>query len=251
MGHLRLFYRIPWLLLHVLIGLPLTVLSFSRPGRFIRIAGKPFNEIMLHWFSATTCRIFGLRRRVSGSFTDGPQLVVANHISWLDISLLHSVSAMGFIAKAEIRRWPLIGWIVSVGDTVFHERGSHDSSSGVARVMSDRLESGSRVAVFAEGGILPGFGVKRFHARMFAAAINSSVPVTPVMIRYMRKGEYNKEITFKPGEPFSANFFRLLTQEPCLAELQILPSIDSGGRSRRELAGECEARVRAAFEQFR
>ncbi len=249
MGILRLLYRIPWLLVHMLIGLPLTLLSIATPVRAIRLDARSLDDIMLNWWSGMTCRIFGLERSIQGRFQPGAQLVVANHISWLDIQLLHSISPMGFVAKAEIQNWKLAGKAASIGGTVFHQRGSHDSSSGVLTLMVQRLAQGRKVAIFPEGGILPGDGVKRFHARLFAAAIETNLPVQPVMIRYLRDGRHYPDMTFLRGEHFMANLFRLLRQRRCIAEVSILPAIDPAGKRRRELALEAEAVVRAAFER--
>jgi 1-acyl-sn-glycerol-3-phosphate acyltransferase len=248
MGILRLFYRLPWLVVHLLIGLPLTLLSIATPASAIRIGKKSLGDIMLNSWSGTTCSIFGLKRSIKSTFQAGAQLVAANHISWLDIQLMHSVSPMGFVAKGEIEKWPLAGRVAAVGDTIYHHRGSHDSSSGVVKVMCERLQQGSKVAIFPEGGILPGDGVKRFHARMFAPAIDTGIPVQPIMIRYRRDGDHFPGMTFLPGEHFMANFFRLLRQRSCTAELWVLPLIDSGGKQRRELAAEVEAAVKVAFE---
>ena len=248
MGTLRLFYRIPWILVHLLIGLPLTMLSIGTPAGAIRIGESSLDIIMLNWWSGTTCSIFGLQRSIKGIFHPGAQLVVSNHISWLDIQLLHSVSPMGFVAKAEIRNWKLAGRVATFGDTVFHQRGSHDSSSGVSTLMVQRLQQGKKVAIFPEGGILPGDGVKRFHARMFAAAIETGLPVQPVMIRYLRDDRHYTGMTFLRGEHFIANLFRLLRQRKCIAEVSILPLIHPEGKQRRELAKESEAVIRAAFE---
>ena len=179
---------------------------------------------------------------------DMAQLVVANHISWLDIQLLHSISPMSFVAKAEIKKWPIAGLMASVGESVFHHRGSHDSASGVSTVMAERLRQGAKVAIFPEGGILPGAGVKRFHARLFAAAIETGVPVQPVMIRYLRDGHHYDGMTFLAGEHFVANFFRLLGQKRCVAEMCVLPLIDSAGQQRRDLAQASELAVRAAYD---
>lgn len=245
--YLRLLYRFPGLLLHTLLSTPLTVLCQMAPGRAIRVGGRALSEIMLTWWAATSCRLFGIRRRISGQLTGGAQLVAANHISWVDILLLHSLASMGFVAKAEIGQWPVIGFLARVGGSVFHQRGSHDSASGVAAAMAARLNEGGRVAVFPEGGILPGEGVKRFHARMFGPAIVTGVPVQPVMLRYRRNGHDYHDITFRPGEHFVGNFFRLLTQPPCLAEISLLPPIDAAGRQRRDLAAETEAAVRAVY----
>jgi 1-acyl-sn-glycerol-3-phosphate acyltransferase len=237
------------MLLHLLVGLPPTLLSFIPFIKAIELGGRPMNVIMVTWWSGMTCRIFGLRRHIKGEFAPGAQLVVANHISWLDIEVLHSVSMMSFVAKAEIEKWPVVGFMASVGETVYHRRGSHDSASGVSAMMTQRLRQGSKVIIFPEGGILPGDGVKRFHARLFAAAIETGVPVQPVMIRYRRDGKHYPDMTFLPGEHFMANFFRLLRQRPCLVELSMLPLIDSNDRQRRDLATASEAAVRAAFEK--
>ena len=199
------------------------------------------------WWSAMMCRIFGLRREASGRLQPGAQLIVANHISWIDIPLLHSFAAMGFVAKAEIGQWPVIGWLADLGNTVFHHRGSHDSASGVLTAMVTGLEAGERIAIFPEGGILHGPGVKRFHARLFGAAISTAAPVQPVMLRYSRAGALYEDITFRPNEHFLANFLRLLMQPPCVADVQFLPPLDSAGRRRRDLAEEAEAAVRQAF----
>jgi 1-acyl-sn-glycerol-3-phosphate acyltransferase len=248
-GALRLTYRLPWLAFHVLIATPLVVIMQSAPGRALSVGGRSLSDISLTSWAAATCRIFGVGRRVKGEFGSGPELVAANHISWLDIQLLHSVAHMGFVGKAEISEWPVVGWLARVGGTVFHQRGSHDSASGVVAAMSERLRAGSKVAIFPEGGILPGEGVKYFHARLFAAAIDSGALVRPVMIRYLRDGSAYHDITFRPGEHFMANFFRLLMQRRCNAELRIMPPIDPRGKQRRQLAGEAQADVSAAFDE--
>jgi len=247
LGFLRLIYRVPWFVLHLLLGTPLTVLCQFAPGRAVRLGGRSLSEVMLTWWSAMMCRIFGLRRRISGCLQPGAQLVVANHISWIDIPLLHSVAAMGFVAKAEIGDWPVIGWLADLGNTVFHHRGSHDSASGVLTAMAVGLEAGERIAIFPEGGILHGPGVKRFHARMFGAAISTGSPVQPVMLRYSRSGRLYEDITFRPNEHFLANFLRLLMQPACLAEVHFLPMLDAAGKRRRDLAEEAEAAVQRAF----
>jgi 1-acyl-sn-glycerol-3-phosphate acyltransferase len=244
---LRLLYRLPWLIVHIVLFLPPTVVTQTKLFRSMHLAGRRVSDIFLNWWSGTICTIFGLRRAVTGEFEPGAQLVVANHISWLDIQFLHSVSPMGFVAKAEIQKWPLAGWIAAFGDTVFHHRGSHDSATGVATVMAQRLAEGAKVAIFPEGGILPGKGIKRFHARMFAAALDTGTPVQPVMIRYLRNGRHEHGMTFLPGENFVANFFRLLGQEPCLAELAILPVIDATGMQRKDLANASELAIRSAY----
>jgi 1-acyl-sn-glycerol-3-phosphate acyltransferase len=247
-GYWRLLYRLPCLLLHLVVGLPLTLLCFAFPIRHVRIGQLSAGETAQRWWSATTCRIFGLQRRVSGTLVPGPVLIAANHISWLDIQVLHSISPMGFVAKAEIDNWPLAGWVAGFGETIYHHRGSHHSASNVVDLMVQRLKAGRKVAIFAEGGILHGDGVKRFHARLFAAAIEAEAPVQPVMLRYLRAGSVYCEITFLPHENFMENFFRLLLQPACTVEVCIAAPIETQGKQRRELASEAQAVVTMAFD---
>jgi 1-acyl-sn-glycerol-3-phosphate acyltransferase len=247
-GFLRLLYRFPLALLHALIGTPLAVFCQAGPFRKMRPGKLPFNQAMSVWWADVTCRIFGLKHRVTGEFRPGAQLVVANHISWIDVHVLHSLYPVGFVAKAEIGEWPVMGWVARAGGTVFHQRGSHNSSRGATTAMADRLREGGAVAIFPEGGILPGEGVKHFHARLFAAAIDADAPVQPVTIRYLRGGERYDDITFLPGENMAANFFRLLMQKNCIADVHVLPPIKPEGKQRRQLAGEAESAVRGAFE---
>lgn len=249
MGYLRLLYRLPLLLLHIFVGTPVTVLCHYWPLSDIRFGGRSLMERTADWWGRNLCRIFGLRLKVSGTVPPGPQLVVANHISWIDIPLLFSVAPLSFVSKAEIEQWPVIGFIAKAGNTVFHQRGSHDSAHGVAAAMKQRLEEGGNVAIFPEGGILRGHGVKRFHGRLFAAAIETGVPVQPLMLRYVRDGVHEHDMTFLPGEHFVGNFFRLLRQAPCDAEVAVLTRIDPRGKQRRLLANEAGEAVREAFDR--
>lgn len=247
-GYLRLIYRVPWMLLHILIGTPVVVVCQYPWAQRVRVGERTLKEAVSMWWSRMVCRIFGLKIRSTGTLGRGAQLVVANHISWIDIPLMHSQGGMGFVSKAEIAEWPVIGFLAKVGGTVFHRRGSHDSASGVREAMSEQLMRQGRVAIFPEGGILPGAGVKRFHGRLFAAAIDSRARIQPIMLRYLRDGHHIHDVTFLPGEHFVANFFRLLRQRPVVADIAVLPTIESAGKQRKPLAAEAEAMVRAAFE---
>src|SRR3546814_3526737 len=91
---------------------------------------------------------------------------------------------MGFVAKREIAGWPLVGWLATRGETIFHQRGSQESLGGVLQVMLARLRSGHSVGVFPEGRTGHGDEVGPFHARIFLAAVEAGAPVQPVALRY-------------------------------------------------------------------
>lgn len=192
--------------------------------------------------------LFGIKVHVSGKPAEGAVLIAANHISWLDIPVLHSACAMGFVAKAEIERWPLFGYIARSGSTIFHRRGSHDSAADVSSLMAERLRQGRAVAIFPEGGIKPGSSIRVFHARMFRPAVEVGCPVQPVMIRYMRDGHRDDAVCFREGESMMWNLARMLAKPAASADLDFLPSIDATDQPRRFLAESAREAVVASYE---
>ncbi len=191
---------------------------------------------------------FGLKVQVTGEPQTGPVLMAANHISWLDIPVLHSGHAMGFVGKAEIDGWPVFRHIARTGGTIFHQRGNHNSAADVSSLMAGRLEQGRAVTIFPEGGIQPGAPIRVFHARMFRAAVDVGCPVQPVMIRYMRDGRIDDEVSFRVGESMSVNFYRQLARPKSIAEVHFLPVISAIDQPRRALAEGARSAVISSYE---
>jgi 1-acyl-sn-glycerol-3-phosphate acyltransferase len=192
--------------------------------------------------------LFGIKVSVTGKPVEGAVLIAANHISWLDIPVLHSACAMGFVAKAEIESWPIFNFIASTGGTIFHQRGNQDSAAGVSSLMAQRLERGRAVTIFPEGGIKPDSSIRVFHARMFRAAVDVGCPVQPVMIRYMRDGRVDDDVSFRRNESMLWNFARMLAKPAAIAEVHFLPAIDATGKPRRVLADAARAAVISSYE---
>ena len=193
---------------------------------------------------------FGIRTKVRGTPAEAPVLIVANHISWLDIPVLHTARAMGFVSKAEVERWPVFSHAAKAGGTIFHHRGSHDSASDVANLMIERLKQGRRVAIFPEGGIKPGQSIRVFHARMFRAAVDAECEVQPVMLRYMRHGRKDDDISFRKGESMLVNFVRMLAQPAAVVEITFLSPMDATGQPRRILADAARTAVINSYQAY-
>jgi len=232
----------------LLLALAPTLLSINATGRRLRVGRVSLEEFMVAHWSRFLCRVFGVRVRVRGEVGPGPVLVVANHISWLDIQAMHSAAEMSFVGKAEIAAWPLLGYVARAGGTIFIERGSHASSADASNALVERLQAGRRVAIFPEGGIRPGDHVGVFHARLFKAAVEADCPVQPVMVRYLRGGRRDPDMTFLDNENLVTNMLRLLGRPLCDAEVRFLPPFEASGRPRRDLANQAQAAVHAAFE---
>jgi 1-acyl-sn-glycerol-3-phosphate acyltransferase len=174
--------------------------------------------------------------------------VVANHVSFLDIVLLGSITQMSFVSKAEIAKWPLVGTIARMGDTVFHQRGSGNSLQTVIDAISAKINEGKRVAIFPEGRIYCGDTVHRFHARLFQVPIEQEIPVQPICIRYLSKGRLNPRICLcDRNERFFWNAIRLLGEAGSVAELRIQAPFAAAGKSRRDLAEAAHSAVAAVY----
>lgn len=247
----RYLYRVPLLALHVLLGLPVTMLCIVVPALAgIRLGQHDtLEQFMIRWWQGTLMRIFGFRLRRFGSPLQGATVFVANHVSWVDISVLHSQQVMGFVAKREIAGWPLVGWLAAKGQTIFHQRGSTESLGDVLQQMLERLRAGKSVGVFPEGRTRGGEEVGPFHARIFQAGVEAEVPVQPVALRYGVRGAAQTVVAFGPRESFFANFVRLLGEPARVAEVHFLEPIAAHDiEGRRRIAETSRARIVAAME---
>jgi len=246
---LRYAWRVPLLLLHVVLGILLCSLVITWGRNAVMKNGRePLAHRTIRWWSTKLLRIFGLRSVRFGTPLADPVLFVANHTSWLDIELLHSQRAACFVAKAEIASWPLVGWLASAGGTIFHRRGNNHSLATVMQTMVDRLRAGRSVAVFPEGGTGHNGVLRVFHARIFQAALDAEVPVQPVALRFARDGQRVIDAGFREHENFMQNFLRLLGDAPLDAEVHFLEPVPSTPEARRRMAEVSRERIAEALE---
>ncbi len=247
----RYLYRLPLLAVHVLLLLPLMLLTGSLPDSLQpQVRGRPLKYFAINAWSGGLMRIFGFHLHREGEPLPGAVLFVANHVSWVDICMLHSQRMMGFVGKSEIRGWPLIGFLATRGETIFHQRGNSESLEGVRNAMAQRLGEGRPVGVFPEGGTRDGHGVHPFHARSFAAAVDAGVPVQPVALRYGPRGEAQAFVAWHKGENLVQNFIRLLGAPAREAAIVFLPAIAPGElEGRKQIAELARSRVVEAMQQ--
>ncbi len=249
MRPLRYLWRVPLLLLHLLIGLPITLAFIHSMSARVRLGnGERLDHRAIRTWSTGLLWVFGFRLRRVGQPLDGAAMFVANHVSWIDIVLLHSQRAVCFVAKAEISRWPLVGWLASRAGTIYHHRGNNESLHGVMHQMVDRLRAGDAVGVFPEGRTTDGRAIGVFHARIFQPAVLAEVPVQPVALRYGEGGCAQTTVAFARGESFLGNFLRLLGEPARTAEVHFLaPVAFAADDGRRRLADSCRQQIVAAM----
>ena len=212
----------PLLIVHVVVDLPITLLMINPLCARLALRGEPLDQLAIRWWSRGLVRMF-------------------------DITLMHSQRVVGFVAKSEIARWPVIGWLASRGGTIYHHRGNNDSLHGVMHEMVLRLQSGRAVGVFPEGGTSAGDSIRVFHARIFQPAVLAGVPAQPVALKYGAKGCAQTIIAFAPGESFLTNFLRLLGEPTRVAEVHFLEPVAASEDGRRRMADSCRERIIAAM----
>jgi len=235
-------YRLLRLVLHFFAALLVCVTVFPLLNTGSR------NRYVQRW-SAGLLSACGVSVRVSRLHELAPNaLVVANHLSWLDIYLINSLSPCRFIAKADIRNWPLIGWLSRMGGTVFIERGKQRDLRKTLQSLAAHLHGGERFAFFPEGTTAAQGRLLPFHANLFEAAINARIPIQPYALRYVDADERpHAGIDFSGDTTFFQSVCAVLRARQITAELIVLPPLESAGMHRRELAHAARKAVAQAL----
>ena len=193
--------------------------------------------------------IFRVRVKMNLTTLGNGTVVIANHLSWLDIFVINSLSPCRFVAKSDIRSWPLLGWLAERAGTIYISRGSKADVKRIYQYLIDQIAAGERVAFFPEGTTSLQGQVLPFHANLFEAAIQAEVAIQPVALRYLNMhGEINTAIEFVGDMTFAASMTRILQSGALVVELQGLQPIPSTALHRRDLAQSAQAAVAAALE---
>lgn len=172
--------------------------------------------------------ICGVRVRVRGQPEyANASLWVANHVSWLDIFILSSVRSVIFIAKSDIRRWPVIGWMVAGAGTIFLERGHRHAIKDVSRQMQARFIRSQAVGLFPEGTTSTGFDVLPFNSGLFDPAIRAQACIQPIALRFLHGGRRSSHAAFVGEQSLLQNLWCLLSTTQITVEMEFLSAISS------------------------
>ena len=232
------------LVAHLLAGLLTCALVFPLVGA----AGR---EGLIRRWSARLLAICGVSvRTISRADTNDrePALIVCNHISWLDIFVINARQPCRFVAKSDIRGWPLIGWLCEQAGTVFIARGRQREVRRIYQGLVESARAGERVAFFPEGTTASQGALLPFHANLFEAAIEAEIPVHPYAIRYLdRQGTFHAAAEFIGDTTFVQSILSILAHRNLVAEVMLLPPITSQGAHRRELADQARQAIALAL----
>lgn len=185
-----------------------------------------------------------------GQMQDGNHgLIVSNHISWLDVFVLNSVIPMRFVAKSEVRSWPVIGWLCARAQTLFIERGKMRSAARINSSMVELLQQGESLAVFPEGTTTDGAQVAHFHSSLLQPAIDAWSQVHPIAIRYQdSRGERSHDATYIDEVSLGRSIWRILRSPQLHVRLLLTPALDVRGVERRALALQARQQIGTALE---
>lgn len=236
-------YRLTRLVLHLAWGALITAayLTWVEPRRKNRI---------IHRWSAQLLKILHLHMHVlsTGQPAHGGRLIVANHISWLDIWVLNARQRVFFVSKDDVRNWPLIGWLAHHAGTFFIDRSKRHDTARINAEVTQALQQGAQVALFPEGTTTDGSQLRPFHTSLLQPAIAAGAPVQPVAISYRHKhGGRNQAPAYHDDTTLMQSLREVLKCPEIIVQVHCLPPIDSSGKSRRELAREAERAIASAL----
>lgn len=223
-------FRLLRLIAHLFKGMAVCAFLFpftSEKGR----------EAHVRRWSRKLLRICGIELKIDSPLPIPRSLVVCNHVSWLDIFVVNSLQPCRFVAKSEIRHWPLIGWLCAKTGTIFISRGKASDVRRIFKGLVESIEKGEHVAFFPEGTTAAQGTLLPFHANLFEAAIDAHAPVQPYALRYVgADGRLHDAADFIGDMSIAESIMTILKARGMTAELTQLPVLSTDGAHRRDLA---------------
>ncbi|MFO1266456.1 MAG: lysophospholipid acyltransferase family protein [Rubrivivax sp.] len=190
--------------------------------------------------------------RGSGTFRPGAKLLVANHISWLDIMAVHAACPEArFVSKAEVRHWPLVNRLVAAARTLYLERERARDALRVVHEMAQALADGDTVAVFPEGTTGTGHELLPFHANLLQAAIGTRTPIQPLALRFAEAdGRVSAAADFSGDITLWQSLWALARARGIVVSLVVLAAHDSAHADRRALAARLREVIGEALAEL-
>jgi len=243
MRPLRAAWRLGRALVHLLAGQATILIVFPR-------LNQPQREARVQAWALEMLAVLGVRLELRGQPpAQGPVLLVANHISWLDILVMHAARHCRFVSKADVRHWPLIGTLATGAGTLYIERESRRDAMRVVHHMAESLARDEILAVFPEGTTSDGVTLLPFHANLIQAAISAPAPVQPVALSFIDTATGAVSLTpcYIGDDTLVGSVWRTLAGAPITAVVSYGQPQQAQGRDRRAWAAD----LRSAVDRLR
>jgi 1-acyl-sn-glycerol-3-phosphate acyltransferase len=242
---MKLAFRKVRLVVHLLYGM------WTVATRFPRATAGERDALNRAW-SRKMLQLCGMRLVVHNDSArlDAGALVVANHVSWIDIYVINAWRPTPFVSKAEIRQWPVVGWLAHQLGTVFIQREKRSDAKRIMHELADRLSAGELMCVFPEGTTSDGLGLLPFHANMFQAAVSAASAVQPICLMYEdAQGRQSTAPAYIGEVSLGESLDTLLRSGPLTAHVYVGEAL-APGVDRRTLAAQAEAAVGTALRSL-
>jgi 1-acyl-sn-glycerol-3-phosphate acyltransferase len=240
---LRALARLAHAVVHGLHGLAIVLFSFPS------LAPDARRE-RIRWWSRKMLAVLGIAFECDGTALRESSLLVANHVSWLDIMAVHAVAPEArFVSKADVRKWPLVSRLVDAAGTLYLEREKKRDALRVVHAVAEALAARQVVAIFPEGTTSAGHGLLPFHANLLQAAIATGTPVQPVALRFADATHAVSEaVEFVGATSLLTSLWRTSCGDGVRVRLRFLPPRPSAGVDRRALAELLRADIAGALD---
>jgi len=239
----RVMWRITRLVLHLLLGALLTLLTARRERDG---GGYRYHPGLVSWWHERLLQILAVEVEHVGHLPRPPALLVSNHVSWLDIPVLASLTHSNFLSKDEVRSWPVIGWLAASSGTLFIRRGAGEAGS-ISRQIAARLASDGLLTLFPEGTTTDGTEVRPFFPRLFSAAIETGAPVVPVALRYHIDGVLDPVAPYVGEQTLLANLWGIISRPRSQVLVSYMPALALAGVERKVAAEKARSQIALAL----
>ncbi len=237
-------YRTVRVSAHLVEGLMTTAIVFPW-------VGAARKEVLIRGWSKRLLRMLKVEAHIHGlpkAGLPGNLLIVANHISWLDIFVINSLQPARFIAKAELKRWPLVGRLITNLGTLYIERERRRDTHKINRQAAEALALGDVIAIFPEGTTTDGTMLLPFHGSLLQPIVDAAGHVQPVAIRYRKTtGEHNDAPAYVGDTSFMTSFWRVTSVRRQVVELHVAAPLPARSTHRRALSRAAESAIRTAL----
>lgn len=223
--------------------------SESHPGNKELAQLDDRQQAMARRINLKFIQLLNIEQDIYGQPEAGNVLMVANHISWKDILLLNSLYHTRFVAKSEIEKWPLVGWLSRKVGTLFINRSSVADVRQLNSRIADSLSRGEKVTLFPEGTTTDGSQIKSFYPGLFQAAINAQADVQPVVIVYKVEDKQSPHIPYSADVNMLENLWTVLGFDRIVAEIHFTQRISVKDKSRKELSDLAFQQMTALINQ--
>ena len=244
--------RLPFTVVRIVLHIGLAALLVALVFPFLSAARQ---RLFVRWWSRGVLGIFRIDLRVIAHATDprvaqalrpggiGAMLVL-NHISWLDIYIVHAMRGARFVAKSEIAQWPLLGFLTDRTGAIFIERGRRHAVREVNHRVADLLRGGELIGVFPEGTTSEGDRLLPFHANLIQPAIDAGAPIVVAGLRYREiDGGPTQATSYVGDTTLLQSIVRIARHGPLVAELHVIEVIDPEDATRHAVGRRARASI--------